>query len=98
MYCMGYSSEWCRAVFYIYFVCRGFLEVGLDRIVDQVVNPKIVPCFMPKVEDVVYETLNIEKPKLPLSATIGKFSYNGLVSHFRILYQISDAVIFVCLF
>lgn len=44
-------------------VQQGFLEVGVDRIVDQVVNPKIIPVFMPKVEDVVYDCLGVEKPQ-----------------------------------
>ncbi|XP_014271747.1 biorientation of chromosomes in cell division protein 1-like 1 isoform X2 [Halyomorpha halys] len=46
-------------------VQQGFLEVGVDRIVDQVVNPKVFTVFMPKVEDVVYDCLGIEKPKHP---------------------------------
>ncbi|XP_055677628.1 biorientation of chromosomes in cell division protein 1-like 1 [Lutzomyia longipalpis] len=40
----------------------GFLETGVDRIVDQVVNPKISSVFMPQIEDVVYKYLGIEKP------------------------------------
>ena len=40
----------------------GFLETGVERIVDQVVNPKINTVFLPKVEDVVYRFLGIEKP------------------------------------
>lgn len=35
----------------------------MERIVDQVVNPKILTVFMPQVEDVVYKYLGIEKPK-----------------------------------
>ncbi|CAH1397365.1 unnamed protein product [Nezara viridula] len=49
-------------------VQQGFLEVGVDRIVDQVVNPKVFTVFMPKVEDVVYDCLGIEKPKHPPSS------------------------------
>ncbi|XP_001649413.2 biorientation of chromosomes in cell division protein 1-like 1 [Aedes aegypti] len=41
----------------------GFLETGVERIVDQVVNPKISTVFHPKVEDIVYNYLGIEKPK-----------------------------------
>ncbi|KAJ9597922.1 hypothetical protein L9F63_011209, partial [Diploptera punctata] len=41
----------------------GFLDIGVERIVDQVVNPKIMTVFMPQVEDVVYKFLGIEKPK-----------------------------------
>ncbi|KAK9501372.1 hypothetical protein O3M35_012107 [Rhynocoris fuscipes] len=44
-------------------VQQGFLETGVDRIVDQVVNPKIYTVFKPKVEDVVYDSLGIPKPK-----------------------------------
>ncbi|XP_058807189.1 biorientation of chromosomes in cell division protein 1-like 1 isoform X2 [Phymastichus coffea] len=40
-----------------------YLEVGVDRIVDQVVNPKVYSVFMPKIEDVVYKYLGIERPK-----------------------------------
>ncbi|XP_075231167.1 uncharacterized protein LOC142330030 isoform X2 [Lycorma delicatula] len=41
----------------------GFLEVGVERIVDQVVNPKICQVFLPQVKEVVYECLGIKKPK-----------------------------------
>ncbi|KAG8227185.1 hypothetical protein J437_LFUL003391 [Ladona fulva] len=41
----------------------GFLDIGVERIVDQVVNPKIYTVFFPKVEDVVYGYLGVEKPK-----------------------------------
>lgn len=41
----------------------GFLETGVERIVDQVVNPKISSVFHPKVEEIVYNYLGIEKPK-----------------------------------
>lgn len=34
----------------------------MERIVDQVVNPKINTVFLPQVEDVVYRFLGIEKP------------------------------------
>ncbi|XP_076266293.1 uncharacterized protein LOC143199975 isoform X3 [Rhynchophorus ferrugineus] len=40
----------------------GFLEIGVERIVDQVVNPKINTVFLPKVEDVVYRYLGLERP------------------------------------
>lgn len=35
----------------------------MERIVDQVVNPKINTVFLPIVEDVVYKYLGIEKPR-----------------------------------
>uniref|UniRef100_A0A182VZ61 BOD1/SHG1 domain-containing protein n=1 Tax=Anopheles minimus TaxID=112268 RepID=A0A182VZ61_9DIPT len=41
----------------------GFLDAGVERIVDQVVNPKIATIFQPKVEEIVYNYLGIEKPK-----------------------------------
>ncbi|XP_071440857.1 biorientation of chromosomes in cell division protein 1-like 1 [Hetaerina americana] len=41
----------------------GFLDIGVERIVDQVVNPKMYTVFFPKVEDVVYDFLRLEKPK-----------------------------------
>lgn len=40
----------------------GFLETGVERIVDQVVNPKINSIFLPKVEEVVYSYLGVQKP------------------------------------
>lgn len=41
----------------------GFLDIGVERIVDQVVNPKINQVFLPQVKDVVYERLGIKQPK-----------------------------------
>uniref|UniRef100_A0A182N443 BOD1/SHG1 domain-containing protein n=1 Tax=Anopheles dirus TaxID=7168 RepID=A0A182N443_9DIPT len=41
----------------------GYLDTGVERIVDQVVNPKIATIFQPKVEEIVYNYLGIEKPK-----------------------------------
>lgn len=38
------------------------METGVERIVDQVVNPKINTVFLSQVEDVVYKSLGIEKP------------------------------------
>lgn len=40
----------------------GFFETGVERIVDQVVNPKINAVFLPQVEDVVYKFLGLAKP------------------------------------
>lgn len=39
------------------------MESGVERIVDQVVNPKISSVFLPKVEEVVYRFLGIQKPE-----------------------------------
>ncbi|XP_039299319.1 biorientation of chromosomes in cell division protein 1-like 1 isoform X2 [Nilaparvata lugens] len=41
----------------------GFLEVGVERIVDQVVNPKIGQVFLPKVREVVLEGLGLKKDR-----------------------------------
>ena len=45
----------------------------MERIVDQVVNPKINSVFLPKVEEIVYSYLGIKKP-----------SRNEVVKHERI--------------
>ena len=41
----------------------GFIEKGVDRIVEQVVQPKILPLFHPAVESAIYKYLGIENPK-----------------------------------
>lgn len=41
-----------------------FLDQGVERIVDQVVNPKVSSVFIPQVEDVVYNYLGIERPRM----------------------------------
>lgn len=48
---------------FVYYFRAGFLETGVERIVDQVVNPKINSVFLPKIEDISYKYLGIEKPK-----------------------------------
>ncbi|XP_030035839.2 biorientation of chromosomes in cell division protein 1-like 1 isoform X2 [Manduca sexta] len=45
-----------------------YLEQGLERIVDQVVNPKVAPVFIPEVEDLVYNFLGVSRKKVPLAA------------------------------
>lgn len=40
-----------------------YLKLGLDKIVDQVVDPNIYTVFMPRVSDVVKEYMNKKKPK-----------------------------------
>nr|CAG4643421.1 EOG090X0B7I [Ilyocryptus agilis] len=40
----------------------GIIEKGVDRIVEQVVQPKVLPLFHPAVEDAIYAFLGIEKP------------------------------------
>nr|WIM01451.1 biorientation of chromosomes in cell division protein 1-like 1 [Limnephilus lunatus] len=39
-----------------------FLDQGVERIVDQAVNPKIASVFLPQVEEVVYKCFGVEKP------------------------------------
>lgn len=39
------------------------MDAGVERIVDQVVNPKVYSVFMPQIEDVVYKFLGVERPK-----------------------------------
>ncbi|CAG9569109.1 unnamed protein product [Danaus chrysippus] len=46
-----------------------YLEQGVERIVDQVVNPKVASVFIPKVEDLVYNYLGITKKKSPVPET-----------------------------
>ncbi|KAI4503628.1 hypothetical protein M0802_001031 [Mischocyttarus mexicanus] len=41
-----------------------YLDAGVERIVDQVVNPKIFSVFTPQIEDVVYKFLGLERPKI----------------------------------
>lgn len=41
---------------------KGFFEAGIERIVDQVVNPKLSSNLVPKIEDVAYKFLGVERP------------------------------------
>lgn len=38
------------------------MDPGVERIVDQVVNPKIYSVIEPEVEEVIYNYMGIEKP------------------------------------
>ena len=38
------------------------MDAGVERIVDQVVNPKVYSVIEPEVEGVIYNCLGIEKP------------------------------------
>jgi len=40
----------------------GFVEQGVERIVDQVVNPKVIPTFLPQVEEAVYHVQGLPRP------------------------------------
>ena len=42
----------------------GFIEKGVDRIVEQVVQPKVGPLFRPAVESAIYSFLGIKKPEV----------------------------------
>ncbi|CAH2096725.1 unnamed protein product [Euphydryas editha] len=46
-----------------------YLEQGVERIVDQVVNPKVASVFIPKVEDLVYNYLGIARKKTVTAET-----------------------------
>ncbi|XP_026754028.2 biorientation of chromosomes in cell division protein 1-like 1 [Galleria mellonella] len=48
-----------------------YLEQGVERIVDQVVNPKVASVFIPQVEDLVYDFLGITRKKkdVPVAET-----------------------------
>nr|CAG4650393.1 EOG090X0B7I [Sida crystallina] len=47
----------------------GFIEKGVDRIVEQVVQPKIGPLFRPAVESAIYSFLGIQKPQKPIEVS-----------------------------
>uniref|UniRef100_A0A2A4JUB1 BOD1/SHG1 domain-containing protein n=1 Tax=Heliothis virescens TaxID=7102 RepID=A0A2A4JUB1_HELVI len=58
-----------------------YLEQGVERIVDQVVNPKVASVFIPQVEDLVYNYLGISRKKsVPTAETSnGKISTDDLL-------------------
>lgn len=58
-----------------------YLEQGVERIVDQVVNPKVASVFIPQVEDLVYNYLGISRKKsVPTTDTSdGKISTEDLL-------------------
>ncbi|KAM3957252.1 LOW QUALITY PROTEIN: uncharacterized protein ACR2FA_008730 [Aphomia sociella] len=59
-----------------------YLEQGVERIVDQVVNPKVASVFIPQVEDLVYDFLGItrKKKEVPTPETSnGKVNENDLL-------------------
>ncbi|XP_045464814.1 biorientation of chromosomes in cell division protein 1-like 1 [Harmonia axyridis] len=45
-----------------------FVEAGIERIVDQVVSAKMNSIFLPKVDDVMYKFLGIDRPKAGTSS------------------------------
>nr|XP_021190042.2 biorientation of chromosomes in cell division protein 1-like 1 isoform X1 [Helicoverpa armigera] len=57
-----------------------YLEQGVERIVDQVVNPKVASVFIPQVEDLVYNYLGISRKKSVTAETSnGKLSTDDLL-------------------
>nr|CAD7395791.1 unnamed protein product [Timema cristinae] len=56
-----------RFVSHLGVLSSGFLDIGVERIVDQVVNPKIHTVFLPHVEELVYSFLGLEKPERPVA-------------------------------
>ncbi|CAB3258589.1 unnamed protein product [Arctia plantaginis] len=58
-----------------------YLEQGVERIVDQVVNPKVASVFIPQVEDLVYNYLGISRKKSLTTAETsnGKISTDDLL-------------------
>lgn len=55
---------------YYFTFSKSFFEAGIERIVDQVVNPKLNSNFVPKIEDVAYTLLGVEKPNMELKLEI----------------------------
>lgn len=45
----------------------GLVDKGVDRIVEQVVQPKVLPVFHPAVEDAIYNFLGIKNPRTETS-------------------------------
>nr|CAD7447610.1 unnamed protein product [Timema bartmani] len=59
-------THWSTETYASKFI-SGFLDIGVERIVDQVVNPKIHTVFLPHVEELVYSFLGLEKPERPVA-------------------------------
>lgn len=55
----------------------GIIEKGVDRIVEQVVQPKVLPTFHPAVEDAIYTFLGIERPQKKEPSKNGNNSFSG---------------------
>ncbi|KAJ8715800.1 hypothetical protein PYW07_010282 [Mythimna separata] len=58
-----------------------YLEQGVERIVDQVITPKVASVFIPQVEDLVYNYLGISRKKSVTSTETsnGKLSTDDLL-------------------
>lgn len=57
------------------FSSANYLEQGVERIVDQVVNPKVASVFIPQVEDLVYNYLGIARKKPAETGGMAETSY-----------------------
>ncbi|CAH1641376.1 unnamed protein product [Spodoptera littoralis] len=56
-----------------------YLEQGVERIVDQVVNPKVASVFIPQVEDLVYNYLGVPRKKTSAETSNGKLGADDLL-------------------
>lgn len=63
----------------VLFFSGNYLEQGVERIVDQVVNPKVASVFIPQVEDLVYNYLGIARKKPSPETSNGKVNDNDLL-------------------
>lgn len=61
-------------IFLYYFYRSNYLEAGVDRIVDQVVDPKIDSVFFPQIEQVICKLVGLDK--LPYK-TVPDFKFAG---------------------
>lgn len=59
---MEYVSVYAVIILFIRFSSDASFEAGIQRIVDQVVNPKLNSNLVPKIQDVAYKFLGIERP------------------------------------
>lgn len=66
-----------------------YLEQGVERIVDQVVNPKVASVFIPQVEDLVYNYLGIARKK---PQTVAPETSNGKINEGDLLPTDLEAV------
>lgn len=57
-----------------------FLDLGVERIVDQVVNPRISTTFQPQIEKIAYVSLGIENPNPKLEDNQRNTEFQNSVS------------------
>ncbi|GAB6023172.1 hypothetical protein CHUAL_007997 [Chamberlinius hualienensis] len=58
----------------------GLLTSGVERIIDQIVNPKIVPFFLPKIVEIVCRLLGIVEEETSVSTSLAEDIKTGLES------------------